>query len=284
MTPNQSDASRAALASASPEDAVGDASFDIREYTRTARGNHRAELDLTGVAATTLPVDAVHLLRTLRDLERATMHRMRNMLVTATHKDARITAFLTTWAFEKFWLADALDAVLQAAGEETATTEFTQAPRRRLGETMERRGPIARAIAGNLAGDALIGAQITTQLVDGWIGQIAYRRLAGLAAGLGSVVELILDVKSRHIRYFTEEAQRRLRASRRTRRLTRRELKRMAWPVGASELPADERASFERIVFGDGEGRAEVGRISAFIAALPGMQSVAPVVAARLMP
>jgi len=281
MTPQHSDAPSSTLASATPI-GVADDSFDIREFARTARGNHRAELDLTGVGK--LPIEAVRLARTMRDLERATMHRMRNLLVTATHKDARVTAFLTTWAFEKFWLADALDAVLDAAGEELPATEFTAAPRRTAAERVERRGPVARAIAANVAGPALVDAHITTQLVDEWIGQIAYRKLGELAAALGSVVELILDVKSRHIAFFAEEAQRRLAGSRAGRRLTRKELKRMAWPVGATELPADERDAFENTVFGGGEGQTSANRIAALIASLPGMQPVAPLVAARLAP
>ena len=42
------------------------------------------------------------------------MQHLRTVLVTPTHKDARITAFLTTWAFEKYWIADALSAILSA--------------------------------------------------------------------------------------------------------------------------------------------------------------------------
>jgi hypothetical protein len=284
MTPQHSDVSSSTLASATPEGTMADGSFDIREFARTARGSHRDELDLSGLAAGELPLEALSLVRTLRDLERATMQRMRNVLVTATHKDARVTAFLTTWAFEKFWLADALDAVLDAVGEERAMSEFTAPPRKTLAERRERRGPVARAIAGNIAGPSLVDAHITTQLIDEWIGQTAYRKLGELAAALGSVVDTVLEVKARHIRFFTEEAQSRLAASRKGRRLTRKELKRMAWPVGATELPADERDSFETIVFGGGEGRAEAGRIGSLIASLPGMQGVAPLVAARLVP
>jgi hypothetical protein len=284
MTPQHSDASSATLASATPGEPAADHPFDIREFARTARGNLRDQLDLSAVAPGNLPVEVLRLVRTMRDLERATMQRMRNVLVTATHKDARVTAFLTTWAFEKFWIADALDAVLDAAGEERASTEFTAPPRRSLREHVERRGPVRRALAANMAGPALVDAHITTQLVDEWIGQTAYRKLGELASALGSVVELVLDVKSRHIRFFTEEAQRRLAGSRRGRRLTRKELRRMAWPVGATELPSDERAAFETTVFGGATGAAERNRIASLLSSLPGMQPVAPLVAARLAP
>lgn len=284
MTPQRFDTPSATLASTTSGAAAADDTFDIREFARTARGNHRAELDLSALSPGKLPVEVLRLVRTLRDLERATMQRMRNVLVTATHKDARVTAFLTTWAFEKFWLADALDAVLDAAGEERGSTEFTEPPRTSLSERVERRGPVKRAIAANFAGPALVDAHITTQLVDEWIGQTAYRKLGELASALGSVVEMILEVKSRHIRFFTEEAQRRLGASRRGRRLTRKELTRMAWPVGATDLPADERTAFETTVFGGPAGAAEANRIASLISSLPGMQSVAPLVAARLAP
>ena len=48
-------------------------------------------------------------------LEAATMAHLRNVLVTHTHKDARVTAFLVTWAFEKFSIADALRGIVDAS-------------------------------------------------------------------------------------------------------------------------------------------------------------------------
>ncbi len=279
MTPQHSDVPSDVLAPTSD----GEDGFDIREFARTARGNHRSELQLDDIRQAKIGLDAVKLVRTLRDLERTTMQRMRNLLVTATHKDARITAFLTTWAFEKFWIADALDAVLDANGQ-TLAGEFEGPTRKSLSERIERRGPVVRALVGNFAGPELVSAHITTQLVDEWIGQTAYRKLAEAAAALGSVVDMVLAVKDRHVRFFTEEAQRRLAASARARKLTRKELDRMAWPVGATELSDNERSFFESFVFGGGEGLAEANRISVLLATLPGMACVTPTVAARLVP
>ena len=50
------------------------------------------------------------------------MAHLRNVLVTPTHKDARVTAFLVTWAYEKFWIADALPAIVEANGGGDAAT------------------------------------------------------------------------------------------------------------------------------------------------------------------
>ncbi len=258
--------------------------FDVREFARTAQGSFRAELDLAAINAQSVGADALRLLRLLRDLERSTMQRMRNLLVTATHKDARVTAFLTTWAYEKFWIADALDAVLEAGDNEHAATASTGGVRRNLTERAERRGPIRRAVAANFAGPQIVAAHVTTGLVDEWITQAAYRRLGELAGGLHAVVGRIVAIKDRHIRFLAEEAQRRLAASPRASKLTRTEIKRSAWPIGAVDRAADDRTFFESIVFGSPTGATEAGRIRDLVAALPGLASVAPTVSARLVP
>lgn len=253
--------------------------FNVRDFARTARGNHRTTLPLDGLE---VDDEAAHLIRILRDLERSTMHRMRNLLVTATHKDARVTAFLTTWAFEKFWLADALDAVLEATGHDLATPA---APTRRTRrERADRRGPVARAIAGNLAGPQLVAAHVTIGLIDEWVTTAAYRRLAQLGASLRAVVDLALEVKARHIAFLLQESERRLAESSRAVQLTVRTVRQTAWPVGATERSDDDRSFFERVVFGTPEGRAEAVGIGERIAALPGLIAVGPVVAARLSP
>ena len=275
---------RNAAASPAGEVSLEEGDFDIREFTRTARGSHRGELHLDEIAQSGLGADAIRLLRLLRDLERSTMQRMRNLLVTATHKDARVTAFLTTWAYEKFWIADALDAVLEATGDDLHSSEKVGVSRRIVTERQERRGPVARAIRANFDGPQIVAAHVTTGLTDEWITQAAYRRLGELAAGLHSVVAMVLSVKDRHIKFLAEEAQRRLAASPRASKLTRREIKQSVWPLGAVERSDDDRTFFERVVFGTPAGAAEARRISDMLAALPGLASVAPTVSARLIP
>jgi hypothetical protein len=256
-------------------------SFDVREFARTVQGSHRDEIDAAAIASAGLAADAVHLVRVLRDLERGTLHRMRNLLVTATHKDARVTAFLTSWAFEKFWIADALDAVLEAVGADTAALE---GPRRRsLSERAERRGPVRRAIAGNFAGTQLVAAHVTTGLIDEWISQAAYRRLGEAASVLSDLVTRLLALKDRHIAFLSEDAERRLAANNRAVKLTRKAIAQAAWPIGATEIPDADRTFFETFVFGGTEGRTAAARIAERIAALPGLTAAqGDTVAARL--
>ena len=161
------------------------------------------------------------------------MQRMRNLLVTATHKDARVTAFLTTWAYEKFWIADALDAVLEAGDNEHASETPAGATPTHPRRARRAPRPDRRAVAANFAGPQIVAAHVTTGLADEWITQAAYRRLGELAGGLHAVVGRIIAIKDRHIRFLSEEAQRRLAASPRASKLTRTEIKRAAWPIGA---------------------------------------------------
>ncbi|HLU64100.1 MAG TPA: hypothetical protein VKY66_06180 [Protaetiibacter sp.] len=259
------------------------ARFDVREFARTVQGSHRGELELAAISAAGLDAEAARLARVLRAVERVTLQRMRNLLVTATHKDARVTAFLTSWAFERFWVADALDAVLEAAGVDDAP--LTGPPRRRAAERAERRGPVRRAIAGMLAGPQLVAAHVTAGLVDEWIRQAAYRRLAEAAEVLSGAAARILALGDRHIAFLGEEAERRLGAGGRAVSLTRTELARQAWPVGAVELPDAERTFFESFVFGTPAGRAEAARIAERVAALPGLgPAPGATILARLAP
>jgi hypothetical protein len=284
MTPRSTSPSELPTASETGSPSLETGVFDVREFARTARGSHRAQLDLVAITASGLGADAIRLLRLLRDLERTTMQRMRNLLVTATHKDARVTAFLTTWAYEKYWLADALDAVLQATGDDLHSSAPAGGLRRLVKERQERRGPVRRAVQGMFDGPQIVAAHVTTGLVDEWVTQAAYRRLGELAGELHSVVTMVIEVKDRHIRFLSEEAQRRLTASARAIQLTQRELTQSVWPIGAVERSDDDRSFFERLVFGTENGRAEVSQIEKLIAALPGLASVAPTISARLIP
>ncbi len=264
-----------------PRTTTSSTSFDVRDFARTVQGNHRSEIDAGAIASATLTADAVHLVRVLRDLERGTLHRMRNLLVTATHKDARVTAFLTSWAYEKFWIADALDAVLEAVDADTAALD---GPRRRtLGERVERRGPVLRAIAANFAGPQLVAAHVTTGLVDEWISQAAYRRLGEAATVLSALTARLIALKDRHIAFLAEDAERRLTGGGRAVRLTRKAFAQAAWPIGATEIPDADRTFFETFVFGGTEGRASAARIAERVAALPGLGTAqGATVAARL--
>ncbi|MFF3560099.1 hypothetical protein ACFYXS_08690 [Streptomyces sp. NPDC002574] len=263
----------------------GTAGFDVREFARTAHGSHRGRLGLGPLAEEPLDAASVRLVRALRDMERATLHRVRNLLVTATHKDARVTAFLTTWIFERFWVADALDAVLEVSPAAHGLPSPAGRARWAPAERRERRGPIRRSLIAGVTGTEIVAEHVTTGLVDEWITTAAYRRLAGISPAMASIIDPVVGIKQRHIDFLAEESHLRLGRSVRAQRITRRALRHSAWPLGSVGRAAHERAFFERHVFGDPDGRAEAARVRAMVAALPGIgPGVASTVESRLLP
>jgi hypothetical protein len=254
-------------------DATSRARFDVRQFASTARGTLRPELRLDGYDGAQISPDAVHLLRYLGRLESATMEQLRNLLVTATHKDARVTAFLVTWAFEKFWIADAIDQILVANGSTGAQVGDEGAPRSARAESAERRGPIRRAILAMGQGVPLTGVHMTAGLIDEWVMATAYERLDALAGHptLGATIETIRDTKARHESFFSEEARRRLGSSPKTVRQAARQLARAAWPIGAVDRSDADRTFFERTVFGGADGLQRATSIGNRVAELPGL-------------
>jgi hypothetical protein len=261
--------------------------FDVRDFARTARGNHREELELSEFASAPLSPESVRMVRYLGRLESATMEHLRNLLVTATHKDARVTAFLVTWAFEKFWIADALDAVLEANGEERFQDAPEGAVEKRRTEAPDRRGPISRAVSAIRLGVPIIAVHTTTGLIDEWITRAAYVRLAaqGKSAALASTIAMILDVKKRHQAFFDDESRRRLADDPRAVKLTRKTLLTASWPIGAVDRAADDRSFLETYVFGGEAGVARAAEIESQVASLPGLDDrIGSAVARKLLP
>ena len=261
--------------------------FDVRAFARTAQGNHRDTLELGEYAQAPLGADSVRMVRYLGRLESATMEHLRNLLVTATHKDARVTAFLVTWAFEKFWIADALDAVLEANGLDRNQDVPEGEVRKARGESADRRGPIRRAVSAIRLGVPIVAVHTTTGLIDEWITRAAYVRLAAQSksAALASTVAMILDIKKRHADFFDDETRRRLSDSTKAVALTRKTLITAAWPIGAVDRPADDRAFFENYVFGGAEGAKSASEIENQIATLPGLDDrIGEAVAKKLLP
>jgi hypothetical protein len=239
--------------------------FDLDEYTRTAAGSHRGELELEEYDAAPLLPETLRSLAYLRNVERATMSHLRGLLITPTHKDALVTAFLTTWAYEKYWIADALDGIIawhEANGAPPAPQPLTLAPRERS---------IREAIYGNLVGVDLIPTHLATGAVDEWITQAAYTRILDLDPNdrLAQTLGALLQVKRRQLRFFEATAAERLAESARAQRLAAKHLRRIEWPVGSRAEPRGEtRRFFERLF---STVPALVAEIDGRVDALPGL-------------
>lgn len=233
----------------SPNGLVPASEFNVRDFARTAAGSHRARLDLASYGPHPLSPRDVALVDYLAGLERSTLQYLRGVLVTPTHKDARVTAFLVTWAYEKYWIADALDAIVGAHPPTQLATPFRARPvRSALRGLAERVEPIRESIVANALGEDVVATHMMTGAIDEWVTQAAYARLVERVANdeLARTVNDILAVKARHEAFFAAQSRDRFTASSRAARLARRRLSRIRWPLGSIDVPATRTLDFYR--------------------------------------
>lgn len=241
--------------------------FDVRDYARDAAASHRDELELDGYKSNPLSTESLRLIRYLQIIERATMTHLRGVLVTATHKDARITAFLTTWAFEKYWIADAFEQI--GLAHQPLGTDVDRAPFITPVECT-----IREAIYANIVGLPMIAVHMTLGTIDTWLSQAAYRRLIALEPHpqLTKTINKFLALKDRQLAFFEPQARYRLNESAQARTITRRRLVKTPWPIGAKAEPAHETEYFFEWLFGP--ARELISELDARIDTLPGQSGL----------
>jgi hypothetical protein len=221
---------------------------------------------LTGVG-TAISAELAETLRYLQRRSQGSAAWLSHVLVTPTHKDARITAFLSTWAYERHWLGDAI-AALAGVGEAAGTKRSTV-----LRTIQDRIGPLREAIAANIHGHSLTAVQMTERLIDGWIVDAMLERAQALApAAVAADLGHVRDAVARQGRFFAETATEALGHSRAARTLARRRLRRRTWPLGADREPAQLTAGALATLFGADRDWATA--IDARIDALPGLSGL----------
>lgn len=246
-------------------------SFDVDGYAATAAPVRTDDLDFSEFRRTPLSPEVLRCLRYMHDVESHTVCYLRDLLLTPSHRDPRITTFLTAWAYEEHWHGVALARVLEEH-DETAGAERIGEMRSAL-PRKDRYGPFLSAIGGALAGDDFVALHMTWGAVNEWSTAAGYDRLAD-RAGHPVLSELLGRIKrqeSRHIAFYASEARQRLGDSRRAQRLTRFALRRLWAPVGSGVMPAAETEFLLDWLLAGEEGGAAVRRIDANVAKLPGL-------------
>ena len=198
-------------------------SIDVAEFAARSRPVEWDDLDLEAAFADRpLSAEALRCIRYMHDIESHTVCYLRDLLLTESHRDPRITTFLTTWAWEEQWHGVALAAVLAAHGETAG-----RRPDRRNAERARPEGP-ARSAAHHrwavvLARRDFVAVHMTWGALNEWSTQAGYARLAELEHHpvLTELLERIQRQEARHIAFYATEARERLAASPRARRLVR---------------------------------------------------------------
>lgn len=197
--------------------------FDVAGFTRTAFGDHRDEIDAEAFAAEPLDSSTNRAIAFLWNVERSATDTLRRILATSTAREARFTAFLTTWAFDKYWFAGHLGRVLNAHDIDT------DGPLPRGDSRYDRREDrldhvcrLADPVWTTLVGEPVAALHAVRGLAAVSAELAAYSRILELDDNreLKSVIDLLVERKQEHRDFFLAEARMRLSDDARARLLT----------------------------------------------------------------
>jgi hypothetical protein len=245
--------------------------FDITDYKRRTDRLRWDDLDLAVFAERRLDPGALRCLRYMHDVEYHTVCYLRDLLVGPAHSDPEVTSFLSLWAYEELWHGEALAAVLEAHGE-PAGDERIAPMRKRLG-LAERLRPLSMMLGSALVGSNLVAVHMAWGAINEWTTQAGYSQLARRAGHpvLSALLNRIMRQEGRHIDFYASQAELRLAASSRARRLTRFALAKVWSPVGSGVMPAEETLHLARYLLGGDDGLAVARRIDRRVDRLPGL-------------
>ncbi len=255
--------------------------FDVRAYSRSADAFRRAELDLDSFRSRPLAPETLRCLAYLHGIGHHSIRRMRDLLVTPSHTDPVVTAFLTTWAYEEYWLTDALAAVLHAhPGRPTGTTRPRNPATRLRTRVGDRAMPVVNAIVANGIGDRFVAVHMAWGVLDEEVSAALYTRVAELDPHpeLQKVGARIRGIKSRHLAFYRAQVHARLTAPG-AQLLARRALAWMWTPPGSALRDPAETQYVLGHLLGGRDQRDQCDRVVAIdrsLGSLPGMASVQP--------
>lgn len=245
--------------------------FDVDIYTREVAPVRFDDIEYEAFASRPLPRDVLRCLRYMCDVESHTVCYLRDLLVTPSHADPEVTAFLTMWSYEEYWHGEALAQVL-AAHEIPTGREHIRRVRSRLGRR-DRVAPIQQAIVANLVGTDFVAVHMTWGAINEWSTHAGYARLIDRADHpvLAELLQRIMQQETRHVAFYASQARERLARSRRAQRLTRFALRHLWAPVGSGVMPAAETRFLLQYLLGGAEGRSVTDQIDRKVDSLPGL-------------
>lgn len=184
--------------------------FDVAAYTRQARGRIRIDPAALEPLDERLRADLSFLWR----LEAAGLSEMRAVLSSWTANEARVTAFLATWAYERYWFARAVRDVLAADGGPLPEPTRRPLSSRLTGMYVSRLLPIVAPVWTSAVGETATAGHMARLAVQEASLRAAYRALLPRLRGeTRRVVEEVVERRAEIIRFFRLEATARIRRS-----------------------------------------------------------------------
>ena len=246
-------------------------SFDIESYRRSVTPVQVDDLDWSAFERDPLSPAVLRCLRYMHDVESHTVCYLRDLLLTASHKDPRITTFLTMWNYEEYWHGVAIGRVLAAHGEASEAERI--APMRARQGWKDNIAPLLQQVGSALVGEDFVATHMTWGAVNEWSTQTGYNRLIELADHpmLTELLERIARQESRHIAFYATEARERLARSPKAQKVTRWALRKLWAPVGSTVMPTEESRFILGHLMGGPDGLVEAQRIDRHVDGLPGL-------------
>ncbi len=184
--------------------------FDVAAYTRQARGRIRIDPAALEPLDERLRADLSFLWR----LDSAGLSEMRAVLSSWTANEARVTAFLATWAYERYWFARAVRDVLVADGDPLPEPTRRPLSSRLKGMYVSRLLPIVAPVWTSAVGETATAGHMARLAVQEASLRAAYRALLPRLQGEARRgVEEIVERREEIIRFFRLEASARIRRS-----------------------------------------------------------------------
>lgn len=245
--------------------------FDIQQYKNNSVRVKYDDVDYDSFRERPLSAAALRTLRYMSDVESHTICYLRDLLVTPSHKDPEVTAFLTHWAYEEFWHGEALDEVLRVHG---MLADYAHIREVRLAQGIkDRLAPINQALTANIVGEDFVAVHMSWGAINEWSAHAAYARMIQREdhPELTKLLRRVQKQETRHLAFYASQAKDRLERSAKARVLTRLAMKAFWGPVGSTIEPKRETAFVLNYLMGGPEGAKHIDRIDRKMDELPGL-------------
>jgi hypothetical protein len=248
--------------------------FCMEDYARSAAPVRTDDLDFAAFGTRPLSAAGLRCIRYMCDVENHTVCYLRDLLVTPSHTDPEVTAFLTMWNYEEYWHGEALAGVLAAHGAGRGDDHIREV--RRAQGWRDRVAPIKQALLAQAIGEDFVAVHMTWGAINEWCTHAGYARLIERERHpvLTELLERIMRQETRHVAFYVSQARARLAASGRARRLTRFALRRFWQPVGSGVMPPDETRHLLAYLLAGQGGERTAASIDARVDRLPGLKGL----------
>jgi hypothetical protein len=132
-----------------------------------------------------LPPETLRSLRYMCDVEYHTVCYLRDMLVTPSHQDPGVTAFMTMWNMEEFWHGEALAEVLRMH-DVTLDYDHLKAKRITMG-WRDKLGPVKQSLLAGLVGQDFVAVHMIWGAANEWSAVAADNRTSALRCAVASL-------------------------------------------------------------------------------------------------